>query len=66
MLLESILLTLSLAAADKKQCFVHLRFNSTLQLINDTLIDLRKLLKYFNGTVIVAFLEIPLASFQLG
>ena len=41
--------------ADKTQYFVHLRFNSTLQLSNGTSSDLQKLLKYFNGTAIVAF-----------
>ena len=36
-------------------------FNSTLQLINGISSDLQKLIKYFNGTAIVAFLEIPFA-----
>ena len=55
-----------LPAAEKAQYFDRLSFNSTLQLINDILRDLQKLLKYFNGTAIVAFLKIPLASFGLG
>ena len=64
-LLETILLTLSLPAADKTQHFVHLSFNSTLQLISGISSNLQKLLKYFNGTAIIAFLTIPLASFGL-
>ena len=36
-------------------------FNSILQLINDVSSDLQNLFKYFNGTVIVAFLRNPLA-----
>ena len=46
-----------LPAADKTHYFVHLSFNSTLQLINGISSDLQKLLKYFNGTTIVAFLK---------
>ena len=46
---------------DKTQCFVHLSFNSTLHLINGISNDLQKLLRYFNGIEIVAFLRIPLA-----
>ena len=41
--------------------FVHLSFNYTLQLINDISSDLQILLKYFNDTVTVTFLRIPLA-----
>ena len=63
MILSSLLpLTLSSPGADKAQCYVHLNFNSTLQLINGIPSDLQKLLKYFNGTVIVAFFRIPLAA----
>ena len=52
---------LPLPAADKTQYFVHLIFNSTLQLINDISSDFRKLLKYFNGTATVVFFGILLA-----
>ena len=52
---------LSAEAADKTQYFVHLSFNSILQLINGVSCDFQKLLKYFNGTVIVVFLKIPFA-----
>ena len=60
-LLGSILLALSAPAQDKTQYFVHLSFDSTLQLINCISSDLQKLLKYFNGLAIVAFLKIPFA-----
>ena len=43
----------------KTQCFVHLRFNSTLQIVNGISSDLQKLLRYFNGTAIVGFFRIP-------
>ena len=73
LILKIILLTLAfslilllLPAADKRQYFVHLSFNSTLQLINGILSDLQKLLKYFNGTAIVAFFRISLALFGAG
>ena len=52
---------LSTPAADKTQYFVHLSFNSTLQLINGVSRDLQKLLKYFNGTAIIAFPKTPFA-----
>ena len=39
-----------------------LSFNSTLQLIKGISGNLKKLLKYFNGTAIVTFRKIPLAS----
>ena len=45
--------------ADRTQYFVHLSFNQNFQLINGISSDLQKLLKYFNGTGIVAFLKIP-------
>ena len=46
------LISLSIPSAEKTQYFVHLSFNSTLQLINDISSELQKLLKYFNGTAI--------------
>ena len=49
-------------AADEIKYFVHLSFNSTLQLTNSISSDLQKLLKYFHGTSIVAFFKILLAS----
>ena len=51
---------LSVPAADKIQYFVHLNFNSTLQLINGISSDVQTLLEYFNGTAIVVFSKIPL------
>ena len=54
-LCEYLLLTLSAPAADKTQYFVRLSFNSTLQLINGISSDLQILIKYFNGTEIMAF-----------
>ena len=57
------LILFSLPAADKAHYFVHLSFNSTLQLINGISNYLQKLPKYFNGTTIVAFLKLPLAAF---
>ena len=45
----------SAPAAAKTQCFFHLSFKSTLQLINGISNDCQKLLRYFNGTAIVAF-----------
>ena len=44
----------------KTQSFIHLSLNMTLQLINDISNDCQKLLRYFNGTVIVAFFRIKL------
>ena len=41
-------------------------FNSTLQLINGISSDLQRLLKYFNGKIIVAFFRIPLAWLGAG
>ena len=52
---------LSTPAADKTQYFFHVSFNSTLKLINGISCDFQKLLKYFNGTAIVAFFRIPFA-----
>ena len=61
-----LLFVLSLPPDDKTQYFVHLSFNSTLQLINGISSDLQKLLKYFNMTAIAAFLKIPLTLIVLG
>ena len=57
LIVKIILSTLSAPAADKTQYFVH--FNSILQLLNGITSNLQTLLKYFNGTAIVAFLKIP-------
>ena len=57
---------LSLPATDKTQYFVHLSFNSILELVNGILSDLSKLLRYFNGKAIVAYFRNPLASFGEG
>ena len=48
---------LSAPAADRTQYFAVISSNSALQLINEISSDLQKLLKYFNGTAIVAFSE---------
>ena len=66
-LLSSLLrLASSVTATDKTQYFVHLSFNSTLQLINETSSDFHKLLIYFNDPAIAAFFRIPLAAFGAG
>ena len=44
----------------KKQCFIHLSFSSTLQLISGISCDHQKLLGHFNGTATVAFFRIEL------
>ena len=49
---------LSVPVEAKTQCFVHLSFNSILQLINGISSDFQKLLRYFNGTATVVFLKI--------
>ena len=59
-LLGLLLLSLSGPAAEKIQYFLHLSFNCSFQLINGISCDLQKLLKYFNGTAIVAFLKFHL------
>ena len=64
--LASSLILFLLPAADKTQYFVHLSFNSSLQLINRISSDRQKLLKHFNGTVIVPFLKIPFVAFNAG
>ena len=46
---------LSLPGADKTQNFVHVSFDSALQLVKGISSDFQKLLKYFNGTAIAAF-----------
>ena len=66
LLILSLALVLSLQAVDKTQYFVHLSFNSILQLINSISSDLQEYFKYFNTTAIVAFLGIPLAWFRAG
>ena len=58
--------TLSVLPTDKTECFHHLSFNSTLQLINGIPSYLEKLLKYFIDTAVVAFFRIPLAAFGAG
>ena len=52
-----LLISFSLPATVETQYFVHLSFNSTLQLINGISSNLQKLLKYFNGTAIATFLK---------
>ena len=64
--LASLLMLFSFPAADKTQYFVHLSFKSTLQLIKGISSDLQKLLEYFNGTAIVAFLKISFAALGAG
>ena len=59
-------LVLSLPASAKTQCFVYLCFNSTLQLINGILSNLKKLRRYFNDTAIVTFFRVPLSWFGVG
>ena len=64
--LSALAISLSLPSAEKTQYFVHLSFNSTLQLINGISSDLQKLLKYFNDAAILAFFRIPSAAFEAG
>ena len=59
----SSLLPLATLSTDKTQCYFHLSFNSTLQLINDISNGPQKLLRYFNDTAIVAFFRISLPWF---
>ena len=69
MLLESTLSSLfplATLSTDETQCYFHLSFNSTLQLINDISNGPQKLLRYFNDTAIVAFFRISLAWFETG
>ena len=64
-LLESALL-FSTTAEAKKHCFVHLSFNSLLQLINGISSDCQKLIRYFNGTAIAKFFQVQLFPFAAG
>ena len=48
-----------LSFADKTEWFVHSSFNYTLHLISGISSDLRKLLRYFNGTAAAMFFKIP-------
>ena len=59
----SLALALSVSApgADKTQYFAQLSFNSALQLINGISSDLQILLKYFNGTAIIALPKVLFA-----
>ena len=57
-----VLQTLNGMSTDKTQYFVHLRFNSNMQLINGISCDLQELLKCFNGTRIDTFFRTPLAT----
>ena len=45
----------SAAAVDNTHSFFYVKFNLILQLIKDISNDLKKLLKYFNGTTIFTF-----------
>ena len=54
------------SATGKTQCFFHLSFDSTLQLMNDISGDCQKLHRYFDSTAIVTFLKIPLVWFGAG
>ena len=56
-------IVLSAPAADKIQYFVHLSFNSTLQLINVISSYHQEILKYFNSTWIAASFRIPFATY---
>ena len=47
--------TASSATVDNTHYFFHVKFNLILQLIKDISNDLKKLLKYFNGTKIFTF-----------
>ena len=53
--LSALSISLSLPDAGKIQCFVF----SSFQLINEIYFNLQKLVKYFNGTPIAAFVRIP-------
>ena len=65
-ILSGLVSALSAPAVDTTQYLVYLRFNSTLQLINGTLNNPPKMLKYFNSTAIIAFFRIPLTWFGAG
>ena len=57
---------LSAPAAAKTQYFIHLSFNSTLQLISGISSDLQKLVRYLNSMTIAAFFRVPLSLFGEG
>ena len=57
---------LSLPAGAKTQHYVHLSFNSTLQLINGISSDRQKLLRFFDDTEVVIFFRIPVILFGAG
>ena len=65
LIIKIILITLSLSSAFYRQNTILCPFKF-LQLINGNSNDLQKLLKFFNGTAIVAFLNIPLGGLGLG
>ena len=50
--------------SEKIQYFVHLGFNSILQLINNILSNPKKLLGCFNSTVIASFLKYHQFQFE--
>ena len=51
----------SLPHIAKRQPFIHLSFNSTLQLVNGISSDNQYSVRYFNGTIIGLFSRIPFA-----
>ena len=53
-------LTLSTPSVAKTQCFVHLSFNSTFEILISG--DLQTLLRYFSGKAVVAFSIIPFTA----
>ena len=53
-------ISLSLPDAGKRQYFAY----SSFQLINGIYFNLQKLVKYFNGTPIAAFVRIPSEAFS--
>ena len=58
--------TASPASVDNTHSFFHVKFNLILQLISGISNDLKKLLKYFNGTTTFTFnLTIPPTTFLL-
>ena len=59
-------IVLSSPTAAKTQCSFHLKFNSSLQLINGISSNLQKLLRQFNVTTVAAFLRIPSLLFAAG
>ena len=64
-ILLEIALLVSTQAVAKTQCFFHLRFNSTSQLIIGISGDLQKFLRDLNDTAIVTFTRIPFAVAML-